>query len=759
MDYTLRDWQSCELEGIVKSVAGKSSATKISQMKKLAEHIDHYWDSKYKESVNALIYDAENREYFEASTASSFSKFLVQQPWLPSSPDDTSGSKVLYKGSKLFDRNSGKVQKLLHAFVPYVDATLRSPDFIKHLGIRTDITREEVMEYLLQWSEGSCDVGGFRTSINHMYQVYMYLTGNDNSLGTSGDSNIIIEKFKEDSAALIFVPNRYDDSIASSSDVEGKFLSIHDVCWSDPTTVLYTKQKFNWSLPNNLPKILSLFYLHEERQNQQMKEVFINKIGIGESPLIRTLIALLKYNSSQSAHPEMESIRDFTSIVFELVKSVCDQPVASNYMYNNLKNARVFPSHNGVWVTLEKDCLFENDDPDLAKTFSQNNKVHLLQWPKKISERKGHSRHENQENKDKFLKLCKIPVLSSKVQTQIDPGGNIAPMEELKGQLSLCIPLIQCFIFHNCKQQYNVLLEEDIAEKLRRLQIFSVQELKRLYYIDSEQDGDRLMGSGITQKHCELDIDVSGIPTIYVSEKKKDKANGLLREPLMKLFMSRAEDREKTKFKDFLYDLLMDLPSKKSEVEEKAKDMEVPADMHEDEEVWVIPSQMKFESEEEESSSEEEEEEEDIVIDKSDDVTVTEDSKENKPLTSWPPRAAVDPSSLPRAKGKAERLGEDVKGKNNTTSSDVVGEEDLKELRKKYFPDSESEPGQGQSDSSQVGENIQQERRIRDVSGSHLPSDSSRNQLQKGTISMCIASSCCRSGYGVQYNCYNFLNS
>ena len=199
------------------------------------------------------------------------------------------------------------------------------------------------------------------------------------------------------------------------------------------------------------------------------------------------------------------------------------------------------------------------------------------------------------------------------------------------------MPLIQQFIYQNCKIQYNYLVNDGcILEKLIRLQVLSAEELNCQYYI--EHNNDRLMSPAPEKRNCELEIDASGLPTIYVSVRKKDKPPGFLRESLMKLFMNEAEKQEEELFRNFLQSLLSDLPADQAELEELATSFNLQA-LEEGEEKWVVLSPIRPKIVEESSS----EEEEYVMAQCQATAENTEVVEENKPLTSWPPRAAIDP--------------------------------------------------------------------------------------------------------------------
>lgn len=677
VDCTLKDWQSSELTAVVDS----KKKDPQSQMKKLAELLDKYWDTFYAQRLETHVYNAKNDAFLEISVPSSFSKYLVQQAWLPSTlPLRSANSKVLYRGSELFNNASGRIKSLLHTHVPYLDASLQSSKFLTHLQIRSSITKEELLQCLVSWSNAAArdSSATFRTSIDHMCNVYSYL------MEDLGQSNVaIVDKFAEESPPLIFVPNRYDD-IATSEDVEGRFLSIHGACWMDPASVLYSKQKYNRPLPDDLPRVLSLHY-----SRHQMQDTF-QRIGVNDTPLMRTYVVLLKYISSLSLEPELEQVRDFTSIVTHLAGVCMEHREHVAYLTANLKGVKIFPSHRRVWVSLS-NCLLDNDDPKLAKTFSKVEGVHFVQWPPKLAENRRWDNAKTQECKDEFLQMCHIRKLSNEVRTRIYHGGMTTPMDELKAQISVWVPLIQRFLSGYCQDQYTHLVDGGIVEQLSRLQVFSTQELKCLYFI--EHDDHELESPDPASRICALEIDVSAIPTIYVAEKKKDKNPTYLLEPLMNLFAHGAGESEESEFQKFLSRLLSELPECAEDVNDLAQEYELSS-LSDSEEEWVIPLPKKVHVEEEEESSSADESVEEGSDFEGGPAKQADVCDEDKPMTSWPPKAAIDPAPSSRKKRDTgvPNAGANVAG---AAGVGIVGEEELQEVRKKHSLETEQPPRLG----------------------------------------------------------------
>ena len=696
---TLRDWQSDEIEQIVKSVANKPTHCQRSQMKNLAELLDQNWEAEYKRYLDAQIYDERNENFLDATTSSSFHQFLLKQAWLPPDGVYTDISKPLYSGRELFDTSSRQIRCLLHTHVPYIGAKLKNEDFVNRLCIKRTVKIEELINYLLKWTEQSSEDGAapFYTSIEHMSHVYVYLKQESEgecftsaSESMSNDTMHLIEKFREEK--LVFVPDRYQDN-STRENIAGHFQTIHTVCWNDPSTVLYMRQKHSLPLSSSLPKVLSLYYRTQEGQatNNQLKQAFLY-FGVPEAPRVASFITLLKYISTLSPHPEPEHVKDFTSVAFELVR-LCKEGtsnVSQEFVYNNLKNAKVFPTTNRVWVSLQ-DCLVEDDDKNIAKCFQTDNsqlKVFFILWPDIIS-KSSKTVHKqqvtaNQETKEEFLKICQISKLSAKVSPRVDFKGDARPIDKIKAQLSSWVPLIQRFIASNCEDLYSELIQDGIQDKLYRLQVLSVMSLSCRYFIN--HNGSPIASPGSIEKGCEYCFD-DNTSTIYVAADKIEKPRAL-HTALMKLFAQTASEADQRTFNSFLAQLLLDCPTTKNELEDLELDCDL-RDLPDDEVLWEVPlpkyqackdeEQTTSDDESDQQSSEEEE-----TDTQSKDIEIPEESKR---LTSWPPRAAVDPSACPPR--HAKQISDSTKDKSlsHDLSASMIGEEEVEAARLKHLQD------------------------------------------------------------------------
>ena len=679
--------------------SGRPAQYQQSQMKKLAELIDQNWDIEYKRYLDAQIFDEKNETFLDVTTSSSFQQFLVQHAWLPPDGNHADVSKPLYCGRELFDRTR-QIHCLFHSHVPYIGAQLNNEDFINRLHIKRNVNVDDVIKYLMKWSQQSCeDDIPFYTSIEHMYHVYVYLKQEVKDqpysavMSGSTGSQALIEKFQEEK--LIFVPDKYLDN-STKDNVAGHFQTIHSVCWKDPSTVLYMRQKFSLPLAANLPQVLSLYYYIQEEQNQ-LQQAFAY-FGVPEAPRVASYVTLLKYISTISPHPEAEHVADFTSIAFELVR-LCNEvkSVSPDFIYNNLKNSKVFPTKRCTWVSLEI-CLLEDDDKNIAKCFQKSDDVSFILWPDVFSKKRSRNANRqqilaNQEAKEEFVKICKISKLSAKASPRVDFGGEARPVENVKAQLSCWVVAVQRFIAASCEDLYMQLLQDGIQDKLHRLQVLSVISLNCRYFID--HNGSQIASPGTIDKGCEYCYD-GNTSTIYIAADKIEKPGALL-PALMKLFAQNASEEDSDMVKKFLEKLLLDCPTNKEELEELIIECDLQC-LRDDETVWEIPLPkhqyaVEYNSTEEESDGISSDDELD-----SESVMESQHHEGEKSLTSWPPKAAVDPvTTAPRhIKQFSNAIGNKVHSQG--MSSSMIGEDELREARKKYLQEHDESRQQLQPD-------------------------------------------------------------
>ena len=687
--YTVRDYHSKEVDDIISSVSGKPYDCQHNQMKMLAELLDKNWEAEYKHYL-AEVYDGANQSPLGPPIQSSFHRSLAQRAWLP--PKGVAREKVLYRGSELYDSSRHLIRNLLHSHVMYIGADLKSQDLVQLLQIKCTIDTDDLLKLLLTWSDSLT----FDTTIEHMTYVYLYLKQKSDEQQLQGfvpySTPNINDQIKE--GDLIFVPDEQRETSTERA-TAGQFYSVHQVCWNDPTGVLYKKQKYNKHLPASLPKVLQPHYSSQDpRRNEEIRQAFLH-FGVQEFPTTASLIALLKYISSTSPSPEPYHVDDFTSIAFELVSFQSRRGLPPEFIYSNLRNVKVFPTQDHKWVSLG-DGLFEGDDPQLVKRFSEAEGIHFLQWPSNLqSKHKGHVRNwENQQCQEAFIAMCKIPKLSEVAHPRITQTGVLKRSDDLQTKLYHCIPLIQRYLAKYYPDKYSA-MKMGMKEKLQRLQVFSVLSLQYIHVV--EHDGREIASSAIMLRQSEFED--GDPPAIYVVANKADRLSILL--PALKLlFMSQDEEE----FERFLTrELLPEEPTSSEEIEQIAKNSvyDLPP-LPEEDPVWTIPLPRQQpvtaeETEEELSDSEGEQ--------FTDSSPTTAEEDPSRGLKSWPPRASVPLEGVDASQKTAARTAQSAapiwpppnSGGNSTQDAYAISKEEIRQVQQKHLHDHSELVNEGNS--------------------------------------------------------------
>lgn len=651
-------------------------------MMELVKLLDRLWDEEYKRYAYARCYDGSNTTYLggDKTVPSSFHKALKDLAWLPaiSFPGGRPYGKEsqLFRGRDLFDGSRAN-QALLDCHVPYVAVELKNHSFLELLQVKCSINADEMIAFLEEWSKASTIPGTlFRASIPHMIAVYTFLyTSISSHHGVMGRQDIL-DKFLTSDPGLIFVPDEYNSSVSPVDHVVGQFYSIHNVCWIDPSSVLYTKQKQNRNLPPDLPKVLQLHYGISEKQ--EVKIAF-QHFGIREVPTAAAYIKTLQHISSLAAIPEKHHLSDFMSIALHLSRVCMQGSITPQFLKQSLKESKVFPSHRGLWVSLDC-CLLERDNVQLAKLFAGCEDVHFLQWPaeflKKLS--KHHHSHEQQEEERKhFIAVCGIAKLSDVIETRVEPKSGVMPLDSLRKRLNIMVPIVQKYLIANEPDLYQSLQQENIKDKLSKMFIFSVTGLDCLYSIhyhgiSIHSPTMSSPGSEFTDSSTEEDT-----ATLYVVVSKVESPKCLV-PTLIKIFTGKSIGFQDTRnFENLVKDMLL---SPTEDIETILLDTNYSFEEVGDNDVWLVPV-----CEEPEADASQSEDDEDNSVDENDPSATEEkmeadergQSSDSDRLTSWPPKAPPAwTSNTTQHPAKPPPQGSSV--------ADAVDDDDIQKISEKY---------------------------------------------------------------------------
>ena len=648
----------------------------------LVQLLDKLWDEEYRQYAFAKCYDGSNQNYLggDKSVPSSFHRLLRDLAWLPavSFPSGQPYGKncQLYRGRDLFDGSKAN-QRLLDSHVPYIATELKNHKLVDLLQIKCHVSAEEMMAFLQEWSQASTAAGAqFRASIAHMAEVYMFF-----SQQMLQGASSVTDKLSSGDLSLIFVPDTYDSSVNPSQHVVGQFYSIHNVCWVDPSGVLYGKQQYNHNLPPELPKLLQLHYGNSDQPRNQDTKMAFERFGIRETPTAAMYITTLQFISTLAAIPEKHHINDFAGIALHLSRVCMQGHITPQYLQQQLKGNKIFPSHRDLWVSLDS-CLLEKDDAQLAKYFSECEDIHFLHWPA-IFEKKlpRHMRYQEQQKEDErkhFIDVCGIAKLSEVVHTMVVPKGMVMPLDTLRTRLNIMVPLIQRYLIASEEMLYQSLQQENLKEKFSKMLIVSVLGLDCLYSI--HHHGNTYQSPSMSSPGSEFtDSSEEGNAALYVVASKVDSPKCLV-PALLKIFTAKqASFVDIAQFENLVKDMLL---SPTEEMESILSDTNYSFGEVADDDVWIIP--LHKDSEPAASESEDEDGSDANKEDANGAVDAMETGEANKRsgVQSWPPKAPVSVSSSNQYPAKPPPPGSAV--------ADVVGRDDIQKISEKYAMSTET---------------------------------------------------------------------
>ena len=676
--YTVKDYRSTEFEAIVKSVGTGRLTTHDNQcMITLVQHIDKEWDTIYRNYTEADCCDgaAENSL---GHIPSSFQKSLIQLAWIPQKILGEGSGTQLHRGMDLF-QDEPWIAKVLAHHVPYVGAKIANQNLVKLLDIKISVGSPELLNFLQEWSASSTKSGlPFCTSVSHMKNVYLHLY-HQKDREALHQTETLQESFQNN--AFIFVPDHSSSKVNPDTVRPGSFHTVHDVCWMDSSSVIYRKQiTFNDDLPAGIPKLLQPHY-HTE--SGDLIEHAFGYFGVSREPKLLAQVVLLQHISSISATPLLQHIEDFSDVALAITNQ------SENYhdfVYNNLKDARVFPTEEDRWVSL-KDGLYENDNTRLAKLFGEKG-IHFLKWPQQSTKGKRRPPQRSelyQSLYQRFITICKIRKLSEVIEVQVIPQGVSSPCNDIRRKLHLWIPLIQRYFATYAPIHHTWLQQHSMKEKLTMLQVLEVPRLECVYTNQHAQHPTTVVTASAG---CEY-ID-GPPPTVYVATSSALKVTSLVT-ALRGLFVvktaldSTSDAFDDSYFERFVKDLwlLVQDPSNREDEEELLAEYRLDS-LADEEPLWHVPLPVDEAplppQEESESSSDEE--------DSSLTTEATEADKEQQQgLKAWPPRApsleagskSVAPATARRdPELTAARRGEEINPDN------VIGRKELDLLKQKY---------------------------------------------------------------------------
>ena len=480
--YTVHDYHSKDFELILSSMPSLSHSRQMKQMRELLQLLNSSWMTLYSKCITAFYYDGSNTHELGVAGPSTFGKSLVSKEWLPAvNLDGSPYSTPLLQGFQLYSMTD-ELRSLLHNNVPYLEADAIHAGLLEHLHVQTKISCIELYQLLCIWSESP----SFRSSIDHMRQVYIHL------------SDLTHNRVDFSSKPLIFVPDINQWRNDSTECVSGSFVTAQKACWSDKTGVLYNMLRDGKEYPSHLPQVLSYFYsTRDENIKRKIKNAFFTLLVQGMS--LETMIELLEFNASLSFSPSEDHISSFYSIIDAIVDMVENTGTSAtanqDYVEAKAKKLLVFPSKNNKkWVSL--DALFIDDNREISKHFLKDNQVHFLNTSSKT------------DQSSRVISLFKIPLVSENTVTDLNPSA-VRPYNDLKARFHYIMPLLQLYLQNKYKEIASSHYEE-VAQTLTQLTFLSTLELNCTYCLH------KVHYATAQLKQCTLHVKPDSPPVVYV---------------------------------------------------------------------------------------------------------------------------------------------------------------------------------------------------------------------------------------------------
>ncbi|XP_042988341.1 protein NO VEIN-like isoform X4 [Carya illinoinensis] len=458
----VNDWESHELVHLM-SLLLKNGPPQCCIY--LLEVLDTLWDGHFSECVTGYWNPKSGGD--GKPFKSSFLSSICGVQWVVSSIDD----ELHYPKDLFYDCDS--VRSILGASAPYAVPKVRCQKLVSDIGFKVKVTMDDILEILEVWRRSRTP---FKASISQMSKLYTFIWD---------EMNTSEKKLKEEltSGPFIFFPS------ASSSRLEdvlpGKFLSLEEVCWYDPTGALdqmkeihpyhsLTEAKhspLNWTLSNIYPGL---------------RDFFMDGCGVHEAPPLCSYIQIL-LRLSTVALPSLVA-----NVVFQVflmwsdgLKSGLLTPEDVIYFKQCLLKSEfmVLPTKQDKWVSLHPSfgLVCWCDDRKLKKQFKHLDKIDFLYFGK-LSE----DQEEILQTKvSALMENLGIPALS-KVVTREAIYYGLADSIFKASLVSWALPYAQRYICSVHPNNY-IQLKQSGFNLLNRLQVVVVE---KLYYRNAIKRGD-----------------------------------------------------------------------------------------------------------------------------------------------------------------------------------------------------------------------------------------------------------------------------
>uniref|UniRef100_A0A1D1Z6Y8 Sacsin n=1 Tax=Anthurium amnicola TaxID=1678845 RepID=A0A1D1Z6Y8_9ARAE len=279
----VNDWESPEL---ILLLSAFSSGKQIEKCRYLLEVLDKMWDECF--SSDARNYGRVEAIEGKHPLQPSFLKCLHDFRWIVSSADE----ELHYPKDIFYDCEV--VRSVLGSFAPYAVPQVKSKNFLKDIGFKTQVTLDDALATIQ-----SCGIlqGPVLASTVQMSKLYSFIWEGSTVLKMK-----IMDEFK--SRPLIFVPS--SNNSRSSNTVPGMFVFSNQVYWDDPTGC-FEQANEAMVCSTFTDNSVSITYKTLVAVYPNLHDFFVNECGVLESPPFSSYVQILLQLSSvalpsQAAH-------------------------------------------------------------------------------------------------------------------------------------------------------------------------------------------------------------------------------------------------------------------------------------------------------------------------------------------------------------------------------------------------------------------------------------------------------------------------
>eukprot|EP01064_Diplonema_japonicum_P036761 TRINITY_DN8385_c0_g1_i3.p1 TRINITY_DN8385_c0_g1~~TRINITY_DN8385_c0_g1_i3.p1 ORF type:complete len:2757 (+),score=715.58 TRINITY_DN8385_c0_g1_i3:987-9257(+) len=215
VDYEMRDLENILTKLVEKEAECQGTAVGasiLSALRCIAEQLDKDWHHRGYSSKCRATFVGTSDTAAKTSLPSSFAMMLQSLKWLPTSHG------ILEKPHGLLIE-SKQASHLLRNTLPTLSLSLKNTSFIETLGIRTDVTADDVIKALQKWQK-EAKHRVFFTTLEDMQTVYRFLA---DAVLTDEECEAICK------SPLVYIPARNADV----SGTTGSFNLLEDVWWED----------------------------------------------------------------------------------------------------------------------------------------------------------------------------------------------------------------------------------------------------------------------------------------------------------------------------------------------------------------------------------------------------------------------------------------------------------------------------------------------------------------------------------------------